>query len=160
MTLRNIGVGLVGLVALVQASNADIIERLNQVNQIEYTAEPQGEDYWQTPHDTMTLKTGDCEDVAFLLEYLLKKDGIESEVKVGMLAPFAPQMHAWVEVDYKGTKYILDATSGSMVMRDKLSSFEYIPIEGLKRREWKERFQTYYSKVEEEEKQYKKDFKE
>jgi len=30
------------------------------------------EDYWQTPEQTYTLKTGDCEDRAILLMYILK----------------------------------------------------------------------------------------
>ena len=32
-------------------------------------------DYWQTPEETVETMTGDCEDVAFLTEYILKLQG-------------------------------------------------------------------------------------
>jgi len=37
-------------------------------------------DYWQTPEETMVLRTGDCEDQAFLAQAMLKQIGIESTV--------------------------------------------------------------------------------
>jgi len=44
---------------------------------IEYKFDPS--DYWQTPEETYTLKTGDCEDKAILLQYILRnKLGIPS----------------------------------------------------------------------------------
>ena len=45
---------------------------------IKYKSDPPGYDYWQTPEETETLKTGDCEDKAILLMYLLNKMGIDS----------------------------------------------------------------------------------
>lgn len=46
---------------------------------IEYKFEGVGIDYWQTPEQTYRLKTGDCEDKALLLMYILKnKLGVES----------------------------------------------------------------------------------
>ena len=38
------------------------------------------DDYWQTPEETVTLKTGDCEDFAFLAQALLRKINIYSTV--------------------------------------------------------------------------------
>jgi len=36
--------------------------------------------YWQTPEETLTLKTGDCEDFAFLTSYILEDLGYETRV--------------------------------------------------------------------------------
>ncbi len=38
------------------------------------------EDYWQTPKETVILKSGDCEDFAFLAQTLLSNIGIKSSV--------------------------------------------------------------------------------
>ncbi|HTZ10791.1 MAG TPA: transglutaminase-like domain-containing protein [Candidatus Margulisiibacteriota bacterium] len=37
-------------------------------------------EYWQTPQETLTLKAGDCEDAAFLIQALLDEIGISSTV--------------------------------------------------------------------------------
>lgn len=37
-------------------------------------------DYWQSPKETLVLKTGDCEDFAFLTQALLNEIGISSSV--------------------------------------------------------------------------------
>lgn len=37
-------------------------------------------DYWQSPKETLVLKTGDCEDFAFLAQALLNEIGISSSV--------------------------------------------------------------------------------
>lgn len=50
---------------------------------IKYQSDPKahGErDYWQTPEETMVLRTGDCEDFAFLAQAMLKQVGIDSTV--------------------------------------------------------------------------------
>jgi hypothetical protein len=44
-----------------------------------YKAEPEGEDYWQTPEETAKLKTFDCEDLAFYVQAVLKKLGYETK---------------------------------------------------------------------------------
>lgn len=38
-----------------------------------------GEDYWQSPEETLSLRTGDCEDFAILLCSLLRAYGIDAE---------------------------------------------------------------------------------
>ncbi|MEW5894465.1 MAG: transglutaminase-like domain-containing protein [Candidatus Omnitrophota bacterium] len=38
------------------------------------------ESYWQTPEETMVLRTGDCEDFAFLAQAMLKQIGVDSTV--------------------------------------------------------------------------------
>jgi predicted transglutaminase-like cysteine proteinase len=38
-----------------------------------------GEDYWQTPEETLSYRTGDCEDYSILLCSLLRSYGIDAE---------------------------------------------------------------------------------
>ena len=38
-----------------------------------------GKDYWQTPEETLTYRTGDCEDFSILLCSLLRTYGIDAE---------------------------------------------------------------------------------
>ncbi|MEM2925272.1 MAG: transglutaminase family protein [Methanocellales archaeon] len=40
-------------------------------NSIAYTSEPEGEERWQFPNETLRIKRGDCEDHAFLLASLI-----------------------------------------------------------------------------------------
>lgn len=40
------------------------------------------EEYWQTPLETLHLKTGDCEDYAFLSQELLNQIGIKAKVLI------------------------------------------------------------------------------
>ncbi|MEM4308686.1 MAG: transglutaminase domain-containing protein [Thermoplasmata archaeon] len=42
---------------------------------IEYAQEPNGSDYWQTPDETITRNSGDCEDFAILLSSLVSAAG-------------------------------------------------------------------------------------
>jgi hypothetical protein len=68
--------------------------------QIKYRGK-QGADPWQFPEETLTLRSGDCEDLAFLIASLLLGSGISGyhvrvalgEVRVGERRRFD---HAWV----------------------------------------------------------------
>ena len=42
---------------------------------IAYVSEPEGVDYWQYPNETLRIKSGDCEDHAFLLASLIRDLG-------------------------------------------------------------------------------------
>jgi transglutaminase-like putative cysteine protease len=44
-------------------------------NSIAYISEPEGEDHWQFPNETLRIKNGDCEDQAFLLASLIQALG-------------------------------------------------------------------------------------
>ena len=48
---------------------------------IDYTSDEKrwGKDYWQTPEETLTYRTGDCEDSSILLCSLLRTYGIDAE---------------------------------------------------------------------------------
>lgn len=63
--------------------NADVLDDINVntlddinewiYNNIKYKGEGGTSDIWQYPEETLELKTGDCEDQAFLFQYLAKK---------------------------------------------------------------------------------------
>jgi transglutaminase-like putative cysteine protease len=57
---------------LMQANTSDLWANLGAlywwiVLNVRYEAEPNGQDYWQTPLETLANGTGDCEDMAILL---------------------------------------------------------------------------------------------
>jgi|YelNatPaOPRAMG01_1025707.scaffolds.fasta_scaffold05659_1 hypothetical protein len=58
-----------------------------------------GKEYWQTPQQTIELKSGDCEDQAFLLASLLIASGCPAEnVRVVIGKILGGGGHAWVEL--------------------------------------------------------------
>lgn len=50
-----------------------------------YQAEEENKDYWKTPKETIKDKGGDCEDLAFLAQYVLKKLGYETKLIIIVL---------------------------------------------------------------------------
>jgi len=63
------------------SSPEEIVQWLRKnINYSFDTASHHKPEYWQTPKETITLKTGDCEDFSFLIQALLKQIGIESSV--------------------------------------------------------------------------------
>ena len=64
-------------------------------------------EYWQTPMETISIGTGDCEDFAFLAQELLNQIGIESSV-IGMYYYFTPGGHAVCVFKWEGRYFILD----------------------------------------------------
>jgi len=60
-----------------------------------------GRDYWQTPEETLTYGTGDCEDLAILLCSLLRTYGIDAErVYVALGVDDGKDGHAFVLEDW------------------------------------------------------------
>ncbi len=47
---------------------------------VRYDNDVKGNDYWQTPYETISKRSGDCEDYAFLAQDLLSEIGISSRV--------------------------------------------------------------------------------
>jgi len=59
----------------------DSIEETFEWVSLNVTSKADESEYWQTPDETMELLTGDCEDQAILLMYLIYKNtGIKSEM--------------------------------------------------------------------------------
>jgi hypothetical protein len=60
-----------------------------------------GKDYWQTPEETLTYRTGDCEDYAILLCSLLRAYGIDAQrVYVALGVDGDEDGHAFVMEDW------------------------------------------------------------
>ncbi len=76
---------------------------------IEYESESYGDDYWQTPFETFFTESGDCEDMAFLLQSLAEHLAIKAKIVLGVLLSKGEDGqlqrlgHAWVE--YEGIIY-------------------------------------------------------
>lgn len=51
-------------------------------NNFTYQREAPGEDYWKSPKETIRDKGGDCDDLAILTQYVLKKLGYKAYVIV------------------------------------------------------------------------------
>lgn len=126
-----------GLVSLVLAlgcvhdrNNACFIESLGEASRIEGKVEKEGEDYWQTPEETLRLKTGDCEDKALLLRRFLSEKSIETEFAFGSRFPDSKKWHAWLEyVDSGKDIWILDPDCGLAVKRSSLKEGSYVRAE-------------------------------
>lgn len=71
-------------------------------NNIEYTADSEAhavKEYWQFPNETLTLRTGDCEDFSILLCSLLRANGWnENEVYV-VIGAKDELYHGWVKLN-------------------------------------------------------------
>jgi hypothetical protein len=65
-------------------------------------------EYWQSPEETRSLGTGDCEDMALDLQERLAEKGYEAYMVGGIGTPLSMTGHAWVELFYEGEYYILD----------------------------------------------------
>ena len=64
----------------------DSIEDTFKWVSLNITSKADESEYWQTPDETMELLTGDCEDQAILLMYLIYKNtGIKSEMCIVQL---------------------------------------------------------------------------
>lgn len=82
--------------------------------EIKYKSDPSVwgvKDYWQSPNQTKTMKSGDCEDKGILLMYLVKKY-LHKDSQL-IIAKEGDVCHAYIK--YK-SKYIC-STSGVFVKR-------------------------------------------
>jgi predicted transglutaminase-like cysteine proteinase len=91
--------------------NVDAMNR--RVNStIKYSGESAGEDHWQSPRETLQLKTGDCEDFAILKFAILANSGIPDDdlrVVVGEIKKLAGNIqHAWCAARVDGRWLALD----------------------------------------------------
>ena len=96
---------------------------------ITYRSEPGEQDHWQAPEVTLMLGTGDCEDKALLLWYLLKHVHKVEHVyfTVGQVnVLFARGGHAWVELGVGPHALIMDPTMKIIIPRYMLNRISYI----------------------------------
>lgn len=88
------------------------------------------EDYWQFPHETLALKTGDCEDQAFLLASLIRATGVEAEDIFVALGRINNQGHAWVIIRTQIGWRTLEPTLEGIRDRILTDIFEFLNTEG------------------------------
>ncbi|MDP7289077.1 MAG: transglutaminase-like domain-containing protein [Phycisphaerae bacterium] len=97
-------------------------------------ADDEGEDYWQSPRETIARGTGDCEDQAIYLHHLLAEKGIRSEVTFGAEdLTHLKSGHAWVEYPLEGDAWVLDPTRRMMTLRSNLKKHQYYTARNLTR---------------------------
>ena len=112
--------------------SAQLESAMRQAAKIRYV-DDEGGDYWQSPTETIARGSGDCEDQAFYLHYLLGLEGIGAEVVFGIEnLKHAESGHVWVEHPADGGVYVLDPTRRMMRLRSKLSVYQYCPVLGQK----------------------------
>ena len=79
---------------------------------IKYQAEPEGQDVWQKPSDTLQLGHGDCEDYAILKYALLAETGIPVRLVVGQIKSIEALdghiPHAWCAAHLANEWHVLD----------------------------------------------------
>ena len=71
-------------------------------NNIEYTVDSEVHgvrEFWQFPNETLTLRTGDCEDFSILLCSLLRANGWSEEEVYVVLGAKDEQYHGWVKLN-------------------------------------------------------------
>jgi predicted transglutaminase-like cysteine proteinase len=88
------------------------------------------EEYWQFPHETLDLKTGDCEDQAFLLCSLIRASGVEAEDIFVALGTVDYEGHAWVIIRTPIGWRTLEPTTEGIVDRILTDIFEFLNTEG------------------------------
>jgi hypothetical protein len=66
------------------------------------------DDYWQLPKETMSLRTGDCEDFSIMLCSLLRADGWSSNNAYVVVGEKDGSYHAWVRIIWSGIEYNIE----------------------------------------------------
>ncbi len=59
----------------------------------------QTSEYWQLPKETLTMRTGDCEDLSILLCSLLRADGWTPDDVYVVIGEKNGELHAWVKLN-------------------------------------------------------------
>jgi hypothetical protein len=82
-------------------------------------------DLWQTPRETDSLKTGDCEDKAIRLFYESKKKGLDLKLCWGKLNSSHRMGHLWNEYEIGDSTYIIETASrkgGKIIKKDTIDT--------------------------------------
>jgi transglutaminase-like putative cysteine protease len=115
--------------------------QLNTAAAVEYAPDDPG-DHWQTPEETVRRGRGDCEDLAFYLHHLLRRQGMDSMVVFGIQDVTAAETgHAWVECRMYGETYVLDPTCRLLASRRALPYYRYYAL--LRQPELTEKLRDY-----------------
>lgn len=90
-----------------------------QARSIRYVADLPDEDYWQTPQETQTRWSGDCEDKAIWLYAHLKMNGyFNIRLVVGRYRGVDKGYHVWVTMpDGQDGYFILDPTAQKRIWK-------------------------------------------
>ena len=108
--------GVLSIRAMGQSSQ-NMEELFGRAKAFRYQTDASGHDHWQTPEETESRWSGDCEDKAVWLYAQLKKNGYEGvRLVVGRQNPSSRVLHAWVTLNNSdGTFYVLDPTAQKRV---------------------------------------------
>lgn len=108
------------LVQISPLTGVDMLHAINkQINErVKYKSEPKGFDYWQTPIETVTLQTGDCEDFALMKWYALLQHGIPERDMTILQGFSGGEMHAILQVYYNKQFYYLDNNSNDITINN------------------------------------------
>ena len=99
------------------------LDCFNKVSKIKYEKDEFhdiGGDYWQKPIETLKRKKGDCEDMSFLLHYLLKEKELNSKVVFGMGNVYNFENHMWVEHNTGKQVLILDSSNKKIFKKSEI----------------------------------------
>jgi len=105
-------------------SKKEVYECFEKAKNIESVPDWEGSEYWQTPTETKEKGSGDCEDYAFYLYYLLERKDIQSEVIFGNYHNGEKWYgHMWVEYKDKGVVWILDPTLEKIIKKNNTKNY-------------------------------------
>src|SRR5262245_6689619 len=69
-------------------------------------------DRWQTPQETEARRSGDCEDKAVWLYWVLKTNGYQNvALHIGRYRSVDARLHVWVTVEDGSNEWMLDPTT-------------------------------------------------
>ena len=95
------------------------LEKVELVNlfwtySIDYLREAEGKDHWQTPKETLSLGTGDCEDKATGIFVDLVDAGLKARLIYGLVALYdgGSEGHIAVSVEIEGKKHAINDVHG------------------------------------------------
>lgn len=79
-------------------------------------------DYWATPDETLSLKKGDCEDIAILKYKLLLNAGIPESSMNLRYSKLISGAHIDLAVVTDGSTYIMDSTEPRLLLESEMSN--------------------------------------
>lgn len=107
----------------------EVTAALEKANEIPYEMDGFLRYSWRTASETKEDGKGDCADKSIYVKYLLKKEGIESEVVGGFSCLWIPWgLHAWVEYKENGKEYLIESTYGGIYRKKDVNFGNYVKI--------------------------------